>query len=106
AQVFAFFREFTADLPDDLVVFGGLVHAPDGSGHKIAALPVCHCGDPADGERALEAVRAAATPLVDLLGPLPYPVMNTLLDDGFPKGARNYWKSGFFKDLSDDAVET
>jgi FAD/FMN-containing dehydrogenase len=105
AQVFAFFREFTADLPDDLTVFCGLVHAPDGSGHKIAALPVCHCGDRADGERALEAVRTAASPLVDLLGPLPYPVMNTLLDDGFPKGARNYWKSAFLKELSEDVVE-
>ncbi len=104
-RVFDFFRELTADLPDELVVFCGLVHAPDGSGHKIVALPTCHCGDPADGGRALDTIRTAATPLVDLLGPLPYPVMNTLLDDAFPKGARNYWKSAFLKELSDDAVE-
>jgi len=35
---------------------------------------------------------------------MPYPVMNTLLDDGYPRGARNYWKSGFFHELSNDAV--
>jgi FAD/FMN-containing dehydrogenase len=52
-----------------------------------------------------EQVRTTATPLVDLLGPMPYPVINTLLDAGFPKGARNYWKSAFFKELSDEAVD-
>jgi hypothetical protein len=83
-----------------------ITHAPDGSGHKITGLAMCHCGDPADGERAADALRAAATPLVDLLGPMPYPAVNSMLDDGFPKGARNYWKSAFFKELSDDALGT
>jgi FAD/FMN-containing dehydrogenase len=82
------------------------VHAPDGSGHKIVALPICHCGELADGEASARNLRAAATPLVDMLGPMPYPVVNTLLDDGFPKGARNYWKSAFLKDLADDTVGT
>jgi FAD/FMN-containing dehydrogenase len=104
AKVFDFYREFTAGSPDELVTFCGLVHAPDGSGHKIAAVPICHCGPPSEGERAAERLRTAATPLVDLLGPMPYPVINTLLDNGFPKGARNYWKSAFFKELSDEAV--
>jgi hypothetical protein len=39
-----------------------------------------------------------------MIGPMPYPVVNTLLDDGFPKGALNYWKSAFFTELSDAAV--
>ena len=37
---------------------------------------------------------------------MPYPVVNTLLDAGFPKGALNYWKSAFFTELSDAAVRT
>ena len=37
---------------------------------------------------------------------MPYPVVNTLLDDGFPRGALNYWKSAFFTELSDAAVQT
>jgi FAD/FMN-containing dehydrogenase len=104
SKVFDFYRDFTSSSPDELVAFCGLVHAPDGSGHKIAALPICHCGGPSAGERVADQVRTAATPLVDLLGPMPYPVINTLLDAGFPKGARNYWKSAFFKELSDEAV--
>jgi FAD/FMN-containing dehydrogenase len=26
------------------------------------------------------------------------------LDEGFPRGARNYWRSAFFKELSEDVV--
>ena len=36
---------------------------------------------------------------------MPYPVLNTMLDAGFPRGARNYWKSAFFREFNDDAVE-
>src|SRR6201999_1707363 len=44
------FRDITALLPDEYMVFGGLIHAPDGSGNKLAAMVVCHCGTLADGE--------------------------------------------------------
>jgi FAD/FMN-containing dehydrogenase len=104
-SVSSFFGDFTADAPDERTTFMALTHAPDGSGHKIAALVLCHAGEIADGEQAAAAIRSAGTPLVEMLGPMPYPVVNTLLDDGFPRGARNYWKSAFFKELSAGAVE-
>jgi FAD/FMN-containing dehydrogenase len=103
-QVFAAYQEVTADPPDELVSFFGLVHAPDGSGQQIVAVPVCHAGDLSTGEGLVKPVRTAATPLLDVIGPMPYPVVNTLLDGAFPKGARNYWKSAFFKELSADVI--
>jgi FAD/FMN-containing dehydrogenase len=51
-------------------------------------------------------VREFATPALDALGPIPYTALNSMLDAGFPKGARNYWKSSFVADLSDDAIRT
>lgn len=33
-------------------------------------------------------------------------MQNTLLDAGYPKGARNYWKSSFMDSLSDSAIDT
>ncbi len=101
---FAAYQEATADPPDELEAMFALVHAPDGSGDKIVALPVCHSGDSATGEALVAPLRNVGTPAVDLIGPMPYPVMNTLLDAGFPKGARNYWRSAFFKELSADVV--
>jgi FAD/FMN-containing dehydrogenase len=37
---------------------------------------------------------------------MPYPVMNTLLDDGFPTGLLNYWLSSFTSGISDGFIET
>jgi len=105
-EVLDFYRQFTKSLPDELTAFAGLVHAPDGSGMKIVALPVCHCGDLQQGESDLKPLREFGPPLLDLIGPMPYPVINTLLDPGFPVGALNYWKSAFFTELSDAAVRT
>ena len=103
-KVVDFYRDFTATAPDEMTTFCALVHAPDGSGHKIVAMPLCHCGDISAGEKTVAQIRSATSPLVDLTAQMPYPVVNTLLDGGFPKGARNYWKSAFFKDLTPETV--
>src|SRR5437879_992703 len=88
--------EFTAAAPDDLGVACGLVHAPDGSGNKIVALPLCHAGeDPKRAEADIKALREFGPPVLDAVDVMPYPVVNTLLDGGFPAGAYNYWKSAF-----------
>jgi FAD/FMN-containing dehydrogenase len=105
-DVLRFFRDTTASLPDDLMVFGGLLHAPDGSGTKLAAMIVCHCGSPADGEKAAGAIKSFGAPVVDGIGPLPYSTMNSMLDAAFPRGALNYWKSSFLAGLSDEAIRT
>jgi FAD/FMN-containing dehydrogenase len=99
------FRSFTAEPHDDIGVACGLVHAPDGSGEKIVALPLCHAGG--DAERAmadLKALREPAIPLLDTVGPMPYAAVNKMLDGGFPAGALNYWKAAFLADLTDDVV--
>ena len=104
-QVFSFFREFSADLPDDLSLQAVLVHAPDGSGAKLCGIVGCHAG--ADGERAvadLRPLRELGSPAADMVQRMPYPAMNTGADWLFPKGSLNYWKSAFFSELSDAAV--
>ena len=105
-DVLRFYRDFTQSLPDELVAFGGLLHAPDGSGTKLAAIVVCHIGPPEEANRALDPVKRFGSPVMDVIGPMPYTVVNTLFDAGFPKGAMNYWKSNFLAALSDEAIET
>jgi FAD/FMN-containing dehydrogenase len=100
-----FYRDAVADGPDDLTVWAGLVHAPDGSGAKLSALVVFHAGDPAEAERDLEPFKAWGSPLVVDVGPMPYPVMNTLLDAGFPHGSLNYWLSSFTRGLPDELID-
>jgi FAD/FMN-containing dehydrogenase len=105
-EVLRFFRDFTVSLPDESTVFAGLIHAPDGSGTKLAAIVTCHCGSPAAGETAVQPLKQFGPPVMDAIGPLPYCQLNGMLDAAYPKGALNYWKSSFLARLTDDAIDT
>ena len=105
-DVLRFYRDAAAGASDDLTVFCGLVPAPDGSGNKLAAMVVCHLGDEEAAQRELAPFTGFGSPLAVQVGPMPYPVMNTLLDDGFPKGALNYWLSSFTNGLTDALIDT
>ena len=104
-DVLKFFREITsAVLPDDLTIFGALLHAPEGA--QIAVIIVCHCGPLAEAETALQPIKKFGTPILDSIGPTSYEETNRMLDAGFPRGALNYWKSNFMSELSDQAIDT
>ena len=105
-EVLQFYREFTRNLPDELVLFAGVLHAPDGSGAKVAAILGCHCGTPGQAEADLRPLREFGTPVLDAFGPIPYSTLNSMLDAGFPRGGRNYWKSSLLPSLSDEAIDT
>ena len=104
-DVLRFYREFTQSVPDELTVFAGLVYAPDNSDLRLAALVVCHAGPAEQAQKDLAPLREFGEPLMVELGPMPYAVMNTLLDDGFPRGALNYWKSSFVESLDDELID-
>ena len=105
-ELLRFYRDAVAGASDDLTVFAALTHAPDGSGVPLAALAVFHTGTPDEAERELEPFTSWGSPLVVDVGPMPYPVMNTILDAGFPDGALNYWLSSFTRGLPDELIDT
>ncbi len=105
SELLRFYRDAVPGSPDDLTVYAGLVHAPDGSGAKLAGLIVFHTGSPEDAERDLEPFKTWGSPLVVEVGAMPYPVMNTILDAGYPDGALNYWLSSFTSELSDGLID-
>jgi FAD/FMN-containing dehydrogenase len=105
-ELLRFYRDAVATSSDDLTVFAGLVHAPDGSGTKLTALVVFHTGDAEQAERDLEPFKTWGSPVVVDVGPMPYPVMNTILDAGFPSGSLNYWLSRFTRGLPDELIDT
>jgi FAD/FMN-containing dehydrogenase len=105
-EVLRFFRDSTRSASDELTLFSGLLHAPDGSGAKLAAIIAGHSGASAEGEAALKPIKAFGRPLMDVIGPNSYEATNMMLDGAFPRGALNYWKSTFLAELSDAAIET
>ncbi|HJU74173.1 MAG TPA: FAD-binding oxidoreductase [Gemmatimonadaceae bacterium] len=100
----AFFRDFTARLPDELSMAAGVIHTPDGT--KLAAMLACHCGPLGDGEVATRELVGFGPPLMSTIGPMPYVQVNSMLDAGYPRGALNYWKTTFLETLSTEAIQT
>jgi FAD/FMN-containing dehydrogenase len=103
AALLRHYRDFMATAPEELTAYAGLITTADGM--PAAGLIVCWCGDPAAGERALKPLRSFGPPLLDAVQPLSFPAMQTLLDDGFPEGTYNHWKSTFVKELNDAAID-
>jgi FAD/FMN-containing dehydrogenase len=108
------FAEWTGSgLPDEISALANVLVAPpvpflppEHHGKQICAVIFCHSGDHADGERLLAPIRAAATPIADLGGPIPYRALNSLIDGLFPKGGRYYMRSGFLDGLSAETIAT
>lgn len=94
------FGELMADAPRDLGVLFGLTRAPalpfvpePWHGEPVAALLVCWTGPPEEAEDVLAPMRKWGHILGQNVGPMPYPVINTLFDELLPFGLRHYWKS-------------
>jgi FAD/FMN-containing dehydrogenase len=101
-----FYRDAVEGASDDLTVFAGMVHAPDGSGTKLAAMVVFHSGTSAAAQTELGPFLSYGSPLMVQVGEMPYPVMNTILDGGFPHGSLNYWMSSFTRGMPDALIDT
>lgn len=101
-EVFRLFREITSTAPDELGAIAALVTLPDGT--RAAAVIVGYSGLIEKGEEILRPLREFGPPLMDQVGPMPYTALQSIADNFNPSGMRNYWKSSYLKDLSDDMI--
>ena len=113
SEVLRRYRDYVAEAPDELTVNAVLLKAADAPflpadahGTLVVALALCYAGDPAEGERLLRPLRELGDPLADVVGPMPYTAMQSMFDGGYPPGRHNYWKSSYFNELSDAAIDT
>jgi len=111
ADVMKFYREFITKAPNTvggwfafLVVppvplFPEALHLK-----KVAAILWCLPVPLDEANQLLEPVRQFRKPLLDGVGPVPLPALNSLFDPLFPPGHQWYWKADFVKELSDAAI--
>ncbi|CAN5781961.1 FAD-binding oxidoreductase [soil metagenome] len=106
------FARFTETMPDDLNVWMVTRKAPPlpflpqaVHGKEIIALAVCYAGDPAEGEKLIEALRGFGTAHGEHIGVQPYTAWQQAFDPLLTPGARNYWKSHNFSQLSAGAID-
>ncbi|MEU9132271.1 FAD-binding oxidoreductase [Kitasatospora sp. NPDC048540] len=111
-QVVSRWRDLTAGMPDELTTLVNLTTAPplpflppEVHGTRIAVVAGMYAGSPQAGEAAVAPLRTLGTPIADVLGPIPYLGMQTLLDPLWTRGAHNYFTSAFIE-ASDAAIDT
>ena len=103
AEALRWFREQTADAPDALTTFCGLLSAPDGT--PVVGFVPAFAGSAADGEAAVAGYRAFGEPIADMVGPMPYVALQRIMDEAFAPGPAVYWRSHFLTGLPDAAIE-
>jgi len=109
--ILAFMRDYMEDAPEDLGVGVAFVSAPpepfvppEMHFKPITGVVVCWTGSQEEGEKVCAPIREVAQPVMDMVGPIPYAALQSMLDGGGPHGTRGYFKAEFLPDLSDDLI--
>ena len=107
-----FYREFIANAPEAYGGFPAFQVAPplefippERHGDTFCAAVVHWAGPIEEGEAAMKPFRDVAPIVAEMVGPMPYPALNSAFDGLFPKGIRSYWKGSFVTTLTDEAIE-
>jgi hypothetical protein len=111
-EVLRFMRDYMQDAPEDLGCAVAFVSAPPepfvpAEMHfaPVLGIVVCWTGSMEEGERVLAPIREVASPLMDMVQPMPYTALQMMLDGGGPHGTRAYMKAEFLPDLGDEVIE-
>jgi FAD/FMN-containing dehydrogenase len=106
------YRDFIVKAPEDLTGFFAFLVIPPGPpfpeslhNKKMCAVIWCYTGPLEKAEEMFKPLRAALKPTLDLVGPLPHPVLQSMFDAIYPSGHQWYWKADFVNELSDKAIE-
>jgi FAD/FMN-containing dehydrogenase len=58
-----------------------------------------------EADAAFRPVREFGPPLFEHLGPMPFPMLQSMFDPLYPPGLQHYWKGDFVKELSEEAIQ-
>jgi hypothetical protein len=112
-QVMQWYRDFLPKASLDWGFFLGIKTVPSTEpfpkeiwGKKIVALIGCYNGSAEEGEKAFAPVRTTLPmAILDWVGPMPFPALQSMFDPLLPKGLQWYWKGAYVKDLPDRAID-
>jgi FAD/FMN-containing dehydrogenase len=106
------FRDWSEDAPEEITAVVNLTSAPPlpvipeaWHGRKVVAFIAASTGPVEQGAALVAPVRDVAEPIADLLGPMPYHALQTLLDPLWPKGIHAYFKGTNLARLDDELID-
>lgn len=106
------YRDLSKRMPEEANTWIVLRKAPplpflpeDVHGKEVVVFPNFYNGSADEGQKITDQVRSFGTPVGEFLGMMPYTGWQQAFDPLLTPGARNYWKSHNFVELSDELIE-
>ena len=106
------YREYARTLGDDTSVWVVMRQAPplpflpeDVHGKDVIVFALCHIGDLEEGKKIIEPIRSFGKMAGEHVGEMPFTAWQQAFDPLLTPGARNYWKSHNFNDISDEVID-
>jgi FAD/FMN-containing dehydrogenase len=110
-EVIRGYLEYATAAPDDLTTIAEIAHAPPAPfvpeervGELVLSIYVCWTGSEADGQQALEPLRALAAPVAEVISMMPYPGIYEFTAQAAEPHAASI-RSMFADELSDSAID-
>ncbi|HXH49258.1 MAG TPA: FAD-binding oxidoreductase [Terriglobia bacterium] len=110
-EVLKTYREFIVQAPEDVNGFFAYLTIPPAPmfpenlhNQKVCGVMWCCTGKPEAADKATRPMRSVGKPLLDQVGQVPFPAVQSLFDGLYPPGHQWYWRADFFKEISDAAI--
>jgi FAD/FMN-containing dehydrogenase len=68
-------------------------------------IPTYSGEDLEEGARIIAPLRRFGPPIADLVGPMPYTILQTMVDSAVPYPIRSYWKATYMNAMPDEAID-
>jgi FAD/FMN-containing dehydrogenase len=110
-EIMRWYRDFIEGASEDINGFFAFLVVPPGPpfpehlhGKTMCGIVWCYAGAIERAEEVFRPIRQVGPPALDLVGPLPYPALQSMFDVLYPPGLQSYWRADFVNELSDDAI--
>jgi FAD/FMN-containing dehydrogenase len=110
-EAMQWYRDFLPQAPEDLNGFAAFLTVPPAPifpehlhNQTMCGVVWCYTGPLEQAEATFKPIRSLAPPALDMVGPMPHPVLQSMFDPIYPPGLQWYWKADFVNELSDEAI--
>jgi FAD/FMN-containing dehydrogenase len=111
AEVLKSYRKFILTAPEEVNGFFAFLVIPPAPMFPehlhmkmVCGIIWCGTGTAEQTEKATNPMRSVGTPLLDAIGPAPFPVVQSAFDALYVPGLQWYWRADNFTELSDAAI--
>ncbi|MFB3779215.1 MAG: FAD-binding oxidoreductase [Bryobacteraceae bacterium] len=111
-DVLRFYSQFITAAPEEINGFFAFLTVPPAPMFpkelhlkKMCGVVWCSTLPPEQTDKALQPMRQFGKPAFDHVGPMPFPVLQSLFDGLYPPGLQWYWKADVFKEFNSKAID-